>query len=146
MSEGGDGSVLDPGQQVMCFVATGSDNTLALTHARTDSHTWCHDARMYLRAKMYACVCTPSRAWVASPWSFELRAACIFACTHEEQLIPTLPRCVSCLSHCPILLPLQTGDDGTGSGGVGGGSASGGDDNTSDAVRAARDGLHVARA
>ena len=34
MSEGGDGSVLDPGQQVMCFVATGSDNTLAHTHAR----------------------------------------------------------------------------------------------------------------
>jgi len=44
MSEGGDGSVLDPGQQVMCFVATGSDNTLAHTHARTDSHTWCQDA------------------------------------------------------------------------------------------------------
>jgi hypothetical protein len=74
---------------------------------------------------------------VASPWSFQLRAACIFACAHEEELI-----CVSFLA----LLPLQTGDDGTGSGGVGGGSASGGDDNTSDAVRAARDGLHVARA
>jgi hypothetical protein len=41
---------------------------------------------------------------VASPWSFELRAACIFTCAHEEQLIPTpsahifrtVPSCCPC--------------------------------------------------